>query len=334
MLRNRRVLLNAVVTVLILVWFLSTVNFDFQTILARLRAAELSQVILAVIVYYAALVVRAMRWQLQLHHAGFEQEGAAIYPPLWKLFLIFYLSWFANCIVPGKLGDVYRGYVLKHEARLSVSRTLGTVWGEHLADGLIVSSFVIISGLISYRVFPGVVQSYFGIAIGIFVAIVIGSALFLRPASGTRLRWVPIRYQSSLQGLRDGMVSTFKPGIGAKLYALSSIIWLCDIARFWLVLNSVSDSALQPAIIAFTAMVSALMVAVPITPAGLGAVEGTAVVLLTAFGVERGTAGSVIILDRLITYWGTIAVGTMLYLVWWKRKTLIKGRTATSSVRS
>src|SRR5579885_2192888 len=41
------------------------------------------------------------------------------------LSLIMLLSWFANCVVPAKLGDAYRGYLLKEEARVSFSKTMG-----------------------------------------------------------------------------------------------------------------------------------------------------------------------------------------------------------------
>ena len=40
------------------------------------------------------------------------------------------ISWFVNCVVPAKLGDVYRAYLLKINSDASLSRTFGTVFIE------------------------------------------------------------------------------------------------------------------------------------------------------------------------------------------------------------
>ena len=53
----------------------------------------------------------------------------------------------------------------------------------------------------------------------------------------------------------------------------------------------------------------------PITPAGLGAVEGASVAILGAFRVATSLAGAVAVMDRVINYWSNIPVGGVLYLV-------------------
>ena len=45
-----------------------------------------------------------------------------------------FLAWFANCIVPAKLGDVYRAYLLKLNAGVSFSTTIGTILAERIID--------------------------------------------------------------------------------------------------------------------------------------------------------------------------------------------------------
>ena len=47
------------------------------------------------------------------------------------------LSWFANCIVPAKLGDAYRAYLLKAHAGVSFSKTFGTILAERIIDMLL-----------------------------------------------------------------------------------------------------------------------------------------------------------------------------------------------------
>ncbi len=56
---------------------------------------------------------------------------------------------------------------------------------------------------------------------------------------------------------------------------------------------------------------AALLTTLPFTPAGLGVVEVATVSVLKLVDVPVDLAGSVAVLDRLITYWGLIAVGAV-----------------------
>ena len=47
---------------------------------------------------------------------------------------IIFLSWLVNCLVPAKLGDLYRAYLLKINSTVSLSRTFGTVFIERVLD--------------------------------------------------------------------------------------------------------------------------------------------------------------------------------------------------------
>ena len=53
----------------------------------------------------------------------------------------------------------------------------------------------------------------------------------------------------------------------------------------------------------------------PLTPAGLGVVEGTITVVLTFFGVDKNLGSAVTLLDRLINFWSIVVFGLILYLV-------------------
>ena len=44
--------------------------------------------------------------------------------PLFDLTEILYLSWFANCVVPAKLGDIYRSYLARNCLGVSMSKTV------------------------------------------------------------------------------------------------------------------------------------------------------------------------------------------------------------------
>ncbi|TME62115.1 MAG: flippase-like domain-containing protein, partial [Chloroflexi bacterium] len=77
-------------------------------------------------------VLRTLRWRVLLENVGFNKANGVDLPKFWKLLEIIFISWFANSIVPAKLGDLYRAYLLRQEAGVSATRTFGTVMAERL----------------------------------------------------------------------------------------------------------------------------------------------------------------------------------------------------------
>jgi glycosyltransferase 2 family protein len=64
----------------------------------------------------------------------------------------------------------------------------------------------------------------------------------------------------------------------------------------------------------FIALLSSLLTTLPLTPGGMGVVEGAVTLALGLF-VDHQLAISIALLDRLINYWSLIAGGLVLYLI-------------------
>ena len=79
--------------------------------------------LLAIGSYVCTFPVRGLRWRRLLGNVGHPDLSVG------RLTEIIYLSWFVNSIAPLKLGDAYRGYLLKRTDRVSFSRAMGTVFG-------------------------------------------------------------------------------------------------------------------------------------------------------------------------------------------------------------
>ncbi len=69
-------------------------------------------------------------------YQGAERDRILHYPLL-DLTEILYLSWFANCVVPAKLGDFYRAYLARNCLRVSMSKNYGTILAERMLDLLV-----------------------------------------------------------------------------------------------------------------------------------------------------------------------------------------------------
>ena len=81
----------------------------------------------ALAVFYTSFIIRSIRWQVLLHNAGEQQ-------PARSLISIIVTSFFVNCVVPAKMGDVYRAYLARVKRGVSASKALGTIIAERLID--------------------------------------------------------------------------------------------------------------------------------------------------------------------------------------------------------
>ena len=78
-------------------------------------------ILLAAAIFYAGFPLRGYRWERLL-----RETGCVI--SLRNSIEILYISWLVNCVVPAKLGDVYRASLLKMKRGASASRTPGPVF--------------------------------------------------------------------------------------------------------------------------------------------------------------------------------------------------------------
>ena len=115
-------------------------------------------------VYYIGFPLRGYRWTLLLRGAGTKirvRDSTEI----------IFISWLVNCLVPAKLGDVYRAYLLRLNYAVSLSRTFGTVFIERVFDLFAIVLLGLAAGFWSFR--SGMspeVQLVFGIGLVVIVA--------------------------------------------------------------------------------------------------------------------------------------------------------------------
>ncbi|HEX6605659.1 MAG TPA: lysylphosphatidylglycerol synthase transmembrane domain-containing protein [Chloroflexia bacterium] len=313
-LRDWKTLAGFALSAAIILVFVLTAHLDLGRIWATVRTADGRYLAAALAVYFGAFLLRGLRWRLLLRRADL---GAAIrLPALGGLVEMIFLSWFVNCLVPAKLGDAYRAYLLKQDTGAGMDRTLGTVVGERMADVLALVVLLLGSGLLILGDLAGAggnLPLILLLGAGLAGAIA-GGAMALRMGAGRVAARLPERRRVVFERFVAALLGTFRRDIQAPLYGLTALIWAGEVIRIWLVLQSFHITGLAPGVIIFTALAGSLLSTIPFTPAGLGAVEGASVAILAAFGVAGSLAGAVAVMDRVINYWSNIPVGALLYL--------------------
>src|SRR5207245_2616323 len=263
---NLRTLLSFALGFAVLAFLFARVQIDVGAILDWVRQANPALLLLAFIAFYATFPIRALRWrrlldnvELYTHEEGGRRQGI---PALAE---IIFLGWFANCIVPAKLGDAYRAYLLKLNASVSFSTTIGTIFAERIIDVVVLFLLMLAATGLSFgRAVPGEVLVLMQIGFGLVVLVVIG-LVGMRPLRPVVERLLPARLHAQYGRFEHGTLNSFR-GIPA-LVALTGLAWAGEVARLYLVTLSLGLGGIAQSVIVFVALAAALMTTLPLTPA-------------------------------------------------------------------
>ncbi len=288
-------------------------DIDFADVWTQIRHANPLYLALAFAAYYGSFPLRALRWRYILANAKISREYGYDVPGVVGLTEIYILGWFANCVVPAKLGDAYRGYLLKKNAGPSFSRTLGTIFAERLLDVVALVGLMLASGLL---VFHGTVPSglrWWFLAGAALVVIGLSGLLTLMTVSHRIEALLPERFQPYYNRLSDGIVSSFSRHGFPKVAGLTVLIWALEGARVYAGAHALGiDLNLSQSI--FIALLASLLTTFPFTPAGMGVVEGGTVFALRLFDVTAASATAAALLDRTIASYSVVLIGGLLYI--------------------
>lgn len=325
---NWRTFVPLVIVIVALVFFAQKVNINPKLTWAAMRSAKIYFVFAAFIVYYFSFPIRTFRWRMLLQNAGYTKEKGVHLPKAWKLLEIIYVSWFANVIVPAKLGDLYRAYLLRREAGLPASRTFGTVLAERLLDLIILLLLFIPAVMISlHENLPPQLQTGLKITL---VAVIVGIiGLFTLRMFPTRIGMVvPKRFRGYYNQFQAGTLGSFRRV--PTLTALTISVWACESLRFFfiaLALNLIGGNFTHIlAASLFIALGEALLTAVPFTGGGIGLVEGGMLAMLAFFTPNTSLAAAAIVIDRLISLFSIIVIGFIVFMITIGRQATMKSQ--------
>lgn len=311
-----RTIISFLLALVILYLVISRTDIDFSESMRQIRRANYWYFGAALVVFYITFVLRGWRWKGMLGSAGISESTGHSMPNVTGMFQIMTLSWFVNSVLPARMGDAYRCYLIKRRANASFGISLGTMLAERFIDLIVLVGMLLMAGAVVYGTHtPDRAQQAFLAGGGVVILGVVGVVVFwiLRE----RLEgFMPARIVKHYRKVRDGLFDSLgKPLVPVSV---SILLWFCDGLRVFLVAWSLGQHIPYQAAI-MVALLSALISTIPITPAGLGFVEGIMIYALTSIGVGSNTAAAIALLDRLVTYGSLLLVGGIVY-VWVMRK--------------
>ncbi len=318
-----RTLLSFGIAVAILVFAILKAGIKWDVTWHVLKTANPAFFLLAFASYYISFPIRTHRWRRLMHNAnhGPLQQKIDHYPT-WDLTEILYLSWFANVVIPAKLGDVYRAFLARRWIGVSLSRTVGTILAERILDLLVLFPLLLVGAFLTFQstLFTAHDENIrLALLFGFVLAALAGVFLAVIWIAGDSvLRVLPHRLHDVYTHFRHGAVASFGKEAPA-LIGQTVVVWLLEGARLTFILAALGLLApgkigLSAAI--FLALGSSVLTTLPLTPGGLGVVESFIAAVLVVLSVHGGasTGAAVAVLDRVISYLSIVVIGFLLYI--------------------
>jgi uncharacterized protein (TIRG00374 family) len=285
--RARTVLLF-LLTIGLLVFFLR--KADPGDVWAETRRAEPALLLYSVIVTALTYVVRAWRWQLLLAPIGPTRFMVA--------FETTVIGFAANALIPGRVGEVLRPYLLARREHLNATSAFATIILERILD--LVTVLLLFAAFV-FAVAPGVIAGdpaqLAVVKVGGGIAAASAAAglamLFALAGHPERLGRLALRVErllpARLAGVLAGFVETFAQGLAVLRHpqrivtalALSFPMWMSIAAGIWLASRAFHITFPYPG--SFLVMTSLVVGVAAPTPGGVGAFHAAYQFAVTEF---------------------------------------------------
>lgn len=318
----------------IILFLLTRVKIDFKATVSTIAGANPWLYLLGFLVYYTGFPIRGLRWRRMLVDATASENTVGKGLSLARLTEIIYISWFANSVVPAKLGDLLRLYLLKRLVGVRLMKGAGTLLAERIIDLAMVLVLVGLAGLITLgSKLPRDVGN--SLRLGFVLVALVGLGLLaMRFLDHIIHPLVPQRVRGMYERFHEGALKSFSSL--HLILPLTILAWATEAFRLLFVTWSVGlhiakDPLEEVVMLTFVALAAAGLTTMPATPAGLGFVEGLIVTALLWMGgasgveVDSNTALAIAILDRSISYLSLIVLGSIVYFWAMRRQRDIGG---------
>ncbi len=264
---------------------------DLAAVAAALARVDPVGLALALVLVGVEVGLRTLRWQLLLR---------PIRPvPYQDCVAYSCIGYFANSLLPARLGDVARAYLAGGAFGIERIAVLGTILVERVADGTFILLLVASVGVV---VVGG--GSFATAAIGLGAAAIIGAlglavvAVLIRRTGFRRSRLGTIAADWWAR-LAAGTVALRSPRDASAIGGLTVVAFAVAVASFAIVARSLG-LVLSPAQATLAMGAVALSMSIPAAPGSLGTYEFVGVAVLTSLGIAPELAFATILLVHLI----------------------------------
>ena len=317
--KGLKILFGLLITAVAIYLFLK--NSDPPQIWAAVKRISLPAAGTVVFLSIFSLYLRGLRWRYMLPNVPNASNTG--------LFGIASVGFMINNVLPARIGEAARVYLLYKRNRHSMHTAIGTVLFERLLDSFFYAAFITLSSwfyfehlqgrqildkvdaLYPFRFGAGIL----GVLLAVFCLYRFFPARFFRLGDALSQRlWGPLSRGTGhlLKLTRESTewMFAFRPLL--RVVLLSVPVIACYSLSLWVIARAL-DIELTLMQVLFASGLLAFGVAVPSSPGYVGTLHLACMAGLLLFDVETNQAAAVAVLYHLLTWLGTVATGLFFY---------------------
>jgi uncharacterized protein (TIRG00374 family) len=290
------------------VFVLSSV--DLGAAIEVLRQADITMLLIGCAFFLGCVALRSFTWLVLLPP---RPDGSRI--PLPRVVPLVFIGLLGNTVLPARLGEVIRAYLVTQRERVSLGGALGSILLERIVDTSTLAVMAFGSALLLGV--SGWVLTGTGIlaAAGVAILVVLLTVGFRPLLSALRaiarievLRRGVLAILANLEEFVHWSGGTHRRASVAAAMAISVGLWSCSAAMFLFVSRSLGvDLNVTSAVLVMA--VTVLATAIPSAPAYVGTYELAAVAVLTSIGVSPDAALAIAVVTHVISLVPTLVGG-------------------------
>lgn len=276
-----------------------------------LKTARYVWLIPGVTVYFISVWFRSWRWKFLL-------RGSQSVPTA-RLFPVVVIGYMGNNVLPFRLGEMLRAYVLWRKEGIHVGTTLTTAILERLFDGLALVCFVLFGLLfLPLSAFLGrlvmVASGVFFGALAVFLYLAAHPDCLRRLAGRVLNTLVPPRFRRPLWNFLEGVIAGLEGLRRAQdvlvLFGVTVWVWLLEALKYWLVSFAFDFRIGYVGVMVMGGAIN-LLTALPSLPGYIGTFE-MGIKILQGMGAPAAVAGSYILVLHAILLVPVTLLGVVL----------------------
>jgi hypothetical protein len=215
--------------------YLAFRNVKLDELGAALGRVNGRWLLVSIVVSLLIMVFRAWRWQLELRPLE--------HVPLGRLWVITAVAYMAINLLPVRLGEVVRPWLLSRRSNVSFSNVVGNIVVEKTMDSVLIVFYILV-GLLMVENLPLWVRRgamFPAVAAALLVSLVL---LFWWRGEAFVDRWVlhllPERFRGGvkkvLASMADGMRVIPNPGLLLAVFLVSLVLWFLPILSSYIMI--------------------------------------------------------------------------------------------------
>ena len=309
-------------------------KIDFNQLWSALVKVDYRYILLAVVCTFISYFLRAVRW----HYLLIPEKRI----PLSSLYPATIIGYMANNLLPARLGEFVRAYVLAQREGLETPTVFASLVIDRLFDGFTVM-LILLFTLFTLQLPQGMAEAETvlrtgGVVTFLLYAGVVAFLVLLKRQTMRTLAWTGILLKPFPQKITDRIIPLLGSFIGgirmsskgghiAAVLVSSLAVWLFCVLPVDLVLQGFGiHLPITASMFILVLLVFAVMV--PASPGYIGTYHYACFKGLTAFGVPGSTAVSIALVLHGTSFFPVIIAG---FYHLWQSKLSLKALSAAGS---